>query len=101
MRNPIFESLAYNFLIPPFHRWRHDGRWWYMLSLRLEHLPDEPSRRPVTHNDFSTGSADALQFSCDQFGARREHGADQADDDIERTIRIGKHFCIAFIETGI
>ena len=36
-----------------------------MLSMSLEHLPDEPGRGPVAHNNFSTGTADPLQFRGD------------------------------------
>src|SRR5687768_3536912 len=83
MRSPITQTLAYDFLIPPFHGWSHYCRRWDVLAMDFEHLPDEAGGGPVAHNDFSAWPADALEFRGNQIRARREHGADQADDEIE------------------
>lgn len=72
-----------------------------MLSMGLEHLADEPGGCPVAHNDLSAGAADTLQFGCHPFGARGEHGANQADHEFERTVLIGEHFRVALIEMSI
>jgi hypothetical protein len=83
IRDPVMQPLADNSLIPPLTGWWYVGRWWNVLADSLKHLTGETGRSPVRHNNPSTGSADAHEFSRRQFGTRREHRSEHAHDYIK------------------
>jgi len=53
-----------------------------MFGNGFEHPAHETGGSPVDHDDAPAGAADAHQLGCHTFGARRKHGAHQADDNI-------------------
>src|SRR5215211_2937117 len=101
MRGPVFKSPAYRIFITPFHGGWHDRRRRYVFSMDFEHLSHEATGCPVAHDDLPAWTADTLHLSGYQLGARSKHGADQANEHIERAVRVGKHFRVALIEMSI
>ena len=68
-----------------------------MFGNGFEHPAHETGGSPVDHDDAPAGAADAHQLGCHTFGARRKHGAHQAEHNIKRSILIRQLFRIPLI----
>src|SRR5690349_16672602 len=97
----LLKALVDYLLIAPFHGRCHQRRRRDILSMNLEHLPDEACGSPVCHDDSSTWAADTFELRGYQVGTWSEHCADQADHQIEGAVLIGEHFGVAFVEMSI